>query len=378
MVAVGEANVLEIVVLAAGAHTLLRRSRPCVITLFQAEEDVLELVHPRVGKQQRGIVMGNERRRTDLSVSLLDEVVQKFPANLRASQHVQARKSFYIRVCKKNRRDRRERRGKTIRCLPGCFASKSRPHRTAEIAENAEERLRCFGCRSRIVGLFPLRARRPLLLILCFPFQRAQGLFVNVPLLENCEDCFASKSRPHELTKYARRLLSIFGFLQALATQVFPCLLLFIHIVINRRNCFLDDLAVHPLGSQVRDHTPAAEFFVIAPERGIRHRIFCVIEVALVLQLSDYKCDQGLAVLGLSLDPWPQQTLELSYRSHAAGEGADRILIQLVLAVSLPGPWERHTGNLTAIRNFLGKAHESAACRVRVIQERNFVTTDSV
>src|SRR5207244_9654350 len=122
MVAVGEANVLEIVVLAAGAHTLLRRSRPCVIALFQAEEDVLELVHPRVGKQQRGIGMGNERRRTDLSVSLLDEVVQKFPANLRASQHVQARKSFYIRVCKKKRRDRRERRGKHIRSSAVCIA----------------------------------------------------------------------------------------------------------------------------------------------------------------------------------------------------------------------------------------------------------------
>ena len=56
---------------------------------------------------------------------------------------------------------------------------------------------------SKIVALFPLRARRPPRLILCFPFQRAQRLFVNVPPLENCEDCFASKSRPHGPAKIA-------------------------------------------------------------------------------------------------------------------------------------------------------------------------------
>ncbi len=83
--AVGEADVFEIVVLAAGAHAFLRSRGPVVVALFQAEEDVLELVHARVGEQQRGIVLRDERRRMHLAVSLLDEKVQKFSANFRAS-----------------------------------------------------------------------------------------------------------------------------------------------------------------------------------------------------------------------------------------------------------------------------------------------------
>ena len=47
------ADVLEVVVLAAGPDALLGVGRPRVGARAPAQEDVLELVHPRVGEQQR-------------------------------------------------------------------------------------------------------------------------------------------------------------------------------------------------------------------------------------------------------------------------------------------------------------------------------------
>ena len=70
VVAIGEADVLQVVVLAAGAHALLRRGGALVVALLDAEEDVLELVHAGVGEQQRGIVGRDERGRVDFLVSL--------------------------------------------------------------------------------------------------------------------------------------------------------------------------------------------------------------------------------------------------------------------------------------------------------------------
>jgi hypothetical protein len=54
-------HVLEVVVLAADPHALLGGCRAPVVAPVAAEEDVLELVHPRVGEQQRGVVGRNER-----------------------------------------------------------------------------------------------------------------------------------------------------------------------------------------------------------------------------------------------------------------------------------------------------------------------------
>ncbi len=84
---VGEAHVFEIVVLAPGAHAFLRRRGPGVIAFFQAEEDILELVHARIGEQQSRVVLRDEGRRVHLAVSLLDEKVQKFAANFGTGQH---------------------------------------------------------------------------------------------------------------------------------------------------------------------------------------------------------------------------------------------------------------------------------------------------
>ncbi len=58
----GVADLFEIVVFAARAHAFLRRRRASYAAdgLLQPEEYLLELHHPRVGEQQRGIVRGDE------------------------------------------------------------------------------------------------------------------------------------------------------------------------------------------------------------------------------------------------------------------------------------------------------------------------------
>ncbi len=75
MVTLGEADVFEVVVLAASAHALLRRRRPRVIPLFQPQEHVLELVHPGVGEEQGSVSMRHQRRAAHDRVPLaLEEV----------------------------------------------------------------------------------------------------------------------------------------------------------------------------------------------------------------------------------------------------------------------------------------------------------------
>ena len=76
------ADVLEVVVLAAGAQAALRGGRALVRTLVLAEEHVLELHHPGVDEQQRRIVARDERRRGDVRVTLRDEVVDEALADL--------------------------------------------------------------------------------------------------------------------------------------------------------------------------------------------------------------------------------------------------------------------------------------------------------
>ncbi len=59
--AAGEADVFEVVVLAAGADAFLRADGAGVGTLLGTEEDVLELVHAGVGKEERRVVGRDER-----------------------------------------------------------------------------------------------------------------------------------------------------------------------------------------------------------------------------------------------------------------------------------------------------------------------------
>ena len=90
VVAASEADVLEVVVLAAGANAFLRRGGARVVALLGPEENVLELVHARVGEEQRRIVGRHQRRRVHAAVALGLKEAQKQLANFvsRTELHV--------------------------------------------------------------------------------------------------------------------------------------------------------------------------------------------------------------------------------------------------------------------------------------------------
>ena len=71
------ADVLQVVMFAAGAHAFLRAGGARVVALLEAEESVLELVHPRVGEQQSGIVGGNQRRAAHHAVAARGKEIEK-------------------------------------------------------------------------------------------------------------------------------------------------------------------------------------------------------------------------------------------------------------------------------------------------------------
>ena len=81
------AHIVEVVVLAASADAFLRIHRAGEGRLFGAEEVRLELVHSRVGEEQRRVVVRDNRRGRDLRVlGLVDKEVDELAANLRAGR----------------------------------------------------------------------------------------------------------------------------------------------------------------------------------------------------------------------------------------------------------------------------------------------------
>ena len=81
------ADIVEIVMLAAGSKTFLRRSGAAVGALLDTGEQVLELHHAGTGEHQRRIVAGDERPRRDDLVSRLAEEVEKSRAGLVDAGH---------------------------------------------------------------------------------------------------------------------------------------------------------------------------------------------------------------------------------------------------------------------------------------------------
>ena len=76
-------DVLEVVVLAAGPDALLGVHGPSVGAGAPTEEDVLELVHPRVREQQRGVVVRDHRRAAHQGVArLLHEKVHELTSDV--------------------------------------------------------------------------------------------------------------------------------------------------------------------------------------------------------------------------------------------------------------------------------------------------------
>ena len=80
--AVGEAYIFEVVMLAAGADAFLRCGGARVIALLEAQKNVLELIHPGVSKKQRGIVRRDEGRATHDAMAALSEEFQERAANV--------------------------------------------------------------------------------------------------------------------------------------------------------------------------------------------------------------------------------------------------------------------------------------------------------
>ncbi len=83
VMAAGAADVVEIVVLAAGADAFLRVGGAGVGAFFLAEEDRLELVHAGVGEEKRGVVERDDGRTGDEGVAvLLHEEIEELLADL--------------------------------------------------------------------------------------------------------------------------------------------------------------------------------------------------------------------------------------------------------------------------------------------------------
>ena len=77
VVARGVAHIVEIVVLAAGAHAFLRRRRRAVGALLDAGEDVLELHHAGIGEHQGRVVARHEGARGHDLMAVLGKVIEE-------------------------------------------------------------------------------------------------------------------------------------------------------------------------------------------------------------------------------------------------------------------------------------------------------------
>ena len=100
----GATDVLEIVVLAPRSDALLGGDRPLVGALLLAEEDALELHHPRVGEEEGGVLGRHEGRRAHHGMPVAREVVEKLLAKL-GSGH------GHVAIIPGLRKSRRARRG---------------------------------------------------------------------------------------------------------------------------------------------------------------------------------------------------------------------------------------------------------------------------
>src|SRR5690606_3754444 len=87
----GIAHVVEVVVLAAGAHAFLGGNGALVGPRLDAGEDVLERHHPRIGEHQCGVVVGHQRRAFDPLVAVFLEIVQKGRSDVTYRLHASPR-----------------------------------------------------------------------------------------------------------------------------------------------------------------------------------------------------------------------------------------------------------------------------------------------
>ena len=84
----GVADIVEVVVLAAGAHAFLRGGGALVGPLLDAGKDVLELHHAGIGEHQRRVVARHQRRRRHDLVAVVGKEIQKSRPDLVNAAHI--------------------------------------------------------------------------------------------------------------------------------------------------------------------------------------------------------------------------------------------------------------------------------------------------
>ncbi len=88
VVARGVADVVEVVVLAAGAHAFLRRGGTLVVAVFDPGEQVLELDHARVHEHQCRVIARHQGRAVDDTVVVFLEEAQEGGADIVQAGHL--------------------------------------------------------------------------------------------------------------------------------------------------------------------------------------------------------------------------------------------------------------------------------------------------
>ncbi|ABX20098.1 hypothetical protein SARI_00145 [Salmonella enterica subsp. arizonae serovar 62:z4,z23:-] len=77
MVTCSVSDVFQIVVFPPRAYTALGSGCTGIITLIKPKENILELVHPGIGKQQRGVIVGHQGTAGNYLMSFTMEKVEK-------------------------------------------------------------------------------------------------------------------------------------------------------------------------------------------------------------------------------------------------------------------------------------------------------------
>ena len=84
----GVADIVEVVVLAAGAHALLRGGGALIRPLLDAGKDVLELHHAGIGEHQGRVVARHKRRRRHDFMAVLGKIVEERGSDVVDAAHV--------------------------------------------------------------------------------------------------------------------------------------------------------------------------------------------------------------------------------------------------------------------------------------------------
>src|SRR5450756_1151541 len=84
----GVADIVQVVVLAAGAHAFLRGGGALIGPLLDAGKDVLELHHAGIGEHQGRVVARHQWRRWHDRVAVRRKVIQKSRPDLVNAAHI--------------------------------------------------------------------------------------------------------------------------------------------------------------------------------------------------------------------------------------------------------------------------------------------------